>query len=57
MGITFIRKLDGLGRIVLPKDIRKLLKITPEDYVEIGVKGESIIISKVQRELNNETKL
>ena len=56
MGITFIRKLDGLGRVVLPKDIRKLLKITSEDYVEIGVKDENIIISKVKREENNEAK-
>ena len=54
MGITFIRKLDGLGRVVLPKDVRKLLKINLQDYVEIGVKDENIIISKLKREVNDE---
>ena len=54
--MKFIRKLDGLGRIVLPKDVRALLKINHDDYVEIDVKGENIIITKLKRESSNEAK-
>lgn len=41
-----IRKLDELGRIVLPSELRKVLDLNEKDSVEIYVSGESIILKK-----------
>ena len=40
------RRLDKLGRIVLPQEMRSKLKITPNTLVDIDLKGEKIILSK-----------
>ena len=40
------RKLDKLGRFVIPMEMRKSLKLNAGDEVEIEQKGEKIIISK-----------
>ena len=42
-----VRKVDDLGRIVIPKEIRKNLKIREGDPVEIFVsQGENIVLKK-----------
>ena len=42
-----LRKIDGAGRIVLPKDLRKeLLLIEDRDYVELITEGDKIILRK-----------
>ena len=41
-----VRRLDDLGRIVLPSELRKLLNLKVSDSVEIYVSGESIILKK-----------
>ena len=43
-----VRKIDPLGRIVLPKELRKTLNINEKDPLEIFVDGESIILSKYE---------
>lgn len=43
-GIT--RKIDELGRIVLPKELRTTLGIAEKDPVEIFVEDEKIILQK-----------
>lgn len=43
-GIT--RSVDELGRIVIPKEIRKKLDITPETPLEIHLEGNTIIMQK-----------
>ena len=43
-GIT--RKVDELGRIVLPKEIRNSLDINNGDWLEIFVNSEQIILQK-----------
>ncbi len=45
-GIT--RPVDGLGRIVIPMELRKNLKITELDSLEIFTEGEDIILRKHQ---------
>ena len=42
----FARRIDSLGRIVIPKEIRKCLKIKPDDCLEISVENEKIILTK-----------
>lgn len=41
-----IRRIDELGRIVIPKEIRKSLRIKNGDNLEILVDGESILLKK-----------
>ena len=41
-----IRRIDNLGRVVVPKEIRKALDIKEGDAVEIGLEGESVYIQK-----------
>lgn len=44
----FVRKLDRLGRLTLPMDIRKSLDIAVGDPMEILVDGESILLRKYE---------
>ena len=39
-----IRKLDELGRIVLPSELRKNLKISEGTKLEIFTRGEEIVL-------------
>lgn len=41
-----IRKVDELGRIVLPIELRRTLKISEKDALEIYVEGDKIILHK-----------
>ena len=41
-----IRRIDELGRIVIPKDIRKKLHINDNEPLEIYIENEEIIIKK-----------
>ena len=42
------RKVDDLGRIVLPAEMRKALDITDGDYLEIALDGDGIVLRKVE---------
>ncbi|KML31488.1 AbrB/MazE/SpoVT family DNA-binding domain-containing protein [Priestia aryabhattai] len=41
-----VRKVDELGRIVIPIELRKILTIKEKDPVEIFVDGNYIILQK-----------
>ena len=41
-----IKRIDELGRIVIPKDIRKRLSIKTNDTLEIGMDGDRIVLNK-----------
>lgn len=43
-----VRKIDELGRIVLPIELRRTLDIAEHDEFEIYVDGESIILRKYE---------
>ena len=43
-----IIRIDELGRIVVPKEIRNQLGISDGDPIEIYVEGEKIILKKQQ---------
>ena len=47
-----VRKIDELGRIVIPKEIRNNLNIKNSESIEICVEGESIILKKYYK-MNN----
>ena len=42
------RKIDDLGRIVLPSELRKLFGIVPGDELEIEIDGDAILLRKIQ---------
>lgn len=44
----FVRKIDELGRIVLPIEIRKSLDIKEKDALEIFIKDNGIFLKKDQ---------
>lgn len=41
-----VRKIDELGRIVLPKEVRSGLGIDSKDDLEIFIDGEELILKK-----------
>ena len=43
-----IRKIDELGRIVIPKEIRKKLGINIKDPMEIYADGHSVTLRKIE---------
>ncbi|MDD6919901.1 MAG: AbrB/MazE/SpoVT family DNA-binding domain-containing protein [Eubacteriales bacterium] len=43
-----IRKVDELGRVVLPMELRKKLNINIKDPLEIFVDGETILLKKYE---------
>lgn len=42
------RPMDELGRIVIPKEIRRSFKIEDKDLLEIFIEGDSIILKKAE---------
>lgn len=54
-GVQFVnstglpRRIDHLGRIVVPVELRRLLSISPGDELDIAAKGESITLTKVRQ--------
>jgi transcriptional pleiotropic regulator of transition state genes len=46
-----VRKLDELGRITLPKELRRTLDITDRDPLEIYVEEDRIILAKPSNEI------
>lgn len=43
-----VRKVDDLGRIVLPIELRRTLSIDEKDPLEIYVNGDNIILKKYE---------
>ena len=43
-----VRKVDELGRIVLPKELRTILGINERDSIEIFTDNDMIILQKYQ---------
>ena len=44
-----VRKLDQLGRIVIPKELRTTFDIKETDPIEIFVDGSDIVLRKYQQ--------
>lgn len=43
-----VRKVDELGRVVLPIELRRTLNIAEKDALEIYVDGETVILKKYE---------
>ncbi len=45
-----VRKVDNLGRVVLPVEIRRTMDIDLKDPIEVFVDGQTIILKKYEPE-------
>ncbi len=52
-----IRKIDDLGRIVLPKELRKYLNINTGDDFQISLEDEKIILEKYSYIKSNQNEI
>ena len=43
-----VRQIDDLGRIVIPKELRKTMDLDSKDSLEIYVENDTIIFSKYE---------
>ena len=48
MDTGIVRKIDDLGRIVLPAETRRLFNIREGDELSIAVSGNDIVIRKLE---------
>ncbi len=48
MNSGIARKIDDLGRIVIPAETRRLFSIKDGDQLTISVEGSSIVIRKLE---------
>ena len=48
MDTGIVRKIDDLGRIVLPAETRRLFNIHEGDQLAISVDGDNIMIRKLE---------
>ena len=48
------RRIDDLGRIVIPAEYRKTLNIKQEELLDISIDGKKIILSKIFDEFDYE---
>lgn len=53
MNFKIIRKIDALGRIVIPRDVRTSLGIENGTPLEIEVSDNSIILTKSESKETN----
>ena len=44
----FVKKIDELGRILIPKELRASLDLDGKDALEIFVDGDRIVLQKYQ---------
>lgn len=51
-----VRRIDELGRIVIPKEVRKRLKMDSGDTVDIAVEDEKVVLTKFHP-LNHDSQL
>lgn len=52
-----IRRMDDLGRVVIPKEMRRMANIKEGDYFEVGFANGCIVLEKFQGEIDKETGL
>jgi len=45
---SIVRKIDDLGRLVIPNELRKTMHLNKKDPMEIFVDGDKIILSKYE---------
>lgn len=47
--LGIIRQVDDLGRLAIPKEIRRTLKIHEGDQVSISIDGENVVFRRIEK--------
>jgi len=47
--VSFVRKIDKLGRIMIPKKIRNILNFSENESLEIILEKEKLVLKKHQQ--------
>ena len=47
---SFVRPIDGLGRVVIPVEIRRILALETSDQLEVFVEDERIVMRRYQHD-------
>jgi transcriptional pleiotropic regulator of transition state genes len=47
--IGMTRRIDALGRIVVPAELRRILEIRVGDLLDIRVEGGRVVLAKVEK--------
>jgi len=47
---AYISRVSSQGQVTLPKQVRKMLKVDKEDYLEFDIIGKAIVLKKVKIE-------
>lgn len=50
---NFIREIDDLGRVAIPKEIRKAMKIKYGDAFMVTYEGDTVILRKLSNKNEN----
>lgn len=50
-----LRRLDNLGRIIIPRNVREELKLKDYELFEVFIDGNSIILKKYNPAFNKRT--
>lgn len=50
-----LRRLDNLGRIIIPRNVREELKLKDYELFEVFIDGNSIILKKYNTAFNKRT--
>lgn len=53
MGCGMVRKVDELGRVVIPKEMRRVLNIKTGSSIEMFINDENQVVLKKFSEINN----
>ena len=48
VNLGIVRKIDGLGRVVIAKEVRKIMGLDEGEAVEMFTEGEFIMLRKYQ---------
>jgi transcriptional pleiotropic regulator of transition state genes len=49
-GIAMTRRIDPLGRMVIPVELRRLLGIEAGDHLDMTIEGDRLVIGKAEPE-------
>ena len=49
-----VRRVDDLGRVVIPRDIRRKQNISEGDPLEIFIEDDNIVLKKFETDISNE---
>lgn len=51
-----VSRVDKMGRVYLPRDVREAMRISPEEVLDVNVVGEKIVMARKKRSVARESR-